>query len=38
MKGGDEAVESEEKRLHGECLSRVHRCHEDGVKQAGEEA
>lgn len=29
----DEAVRrSGEKRLHGECLSRVHSCHENGVK------
>lgn len=35
---GDEAVESGEKRLRGECLSRVHSCHENGVKQGGEEA
>lgn len=27
-----------EKRLCGECLSRVHSCHENGVKQGGEEA
>lgn len=38
MKGGDEAVESGEKRLRGECLSRAHCCHENGVKQAAEEA
>lgn len=35
---GDEAAESGEKRLCGECLSRVHSCHENGVKQGGEEA
>lgn len=38
MKGGDEAAESGEKRLRGEYLSRVHCCHENGVKKAGEEA
>lgn len=35
---GDEAAESGEQRLCGECLSRVHSCHENGVKQGGEEA
>ena len=28
---------SEEKRLHAECLSRVHICHENGVRKWGGE-
>lgn len=34
---GDEGVRGEEKRLHGECLSRVHSCRENGVGKAGVE-
>lgn len=31
-------AQSGEQRLCGERLSRVHSCHENGVKQGGEEA
>lgn len=33
MKGSGWGVK--EKRLHGECLSRVHSCHENGVRKRG---
>lgn len=34
-----QTVRTEAKRLHRECLSRVHRCHENGVRKwGGEEA